>query len=97
MVRGRSGPSRPLTPREREILALLVDGLPNAAIAARLFITENTLEHHLTHLYAKLGVTSRAQAALHAVRHQLVPLIPHPVSREHTSGATRVHPRKVGT
>ncbi|HET7767773.1 MAG TPA: helix-turn-helix transcriptional regulator [Chloroflexota bacterium] len=79
MARGRPPVSpRPLTPREREILALLVDGLPNAAIAARLFITENTLEHHLTHLYAKLGVASRAQAALHAIRHQLVPLVPPP-------------------
>ena len=72
MTRGR--PRLALTPREREVLILVVEGLPNAAIAARLFITVNTLEHHLTHLYAKLGVTSRAQAAVHALRHQLVPL-----------------------
>ena len=72
MTRGR--PRLTLTPREREVLSLVVEGLPNAAIAARLCITVNTLEHHLTHLYAKLGVASRAQAAVHALRHQLVPL-----------------------
>ena len=78
MPRARSAESaRPLTPRERQILALLVEGLSNTAIAARLHITDNTLEHHLTHLYAKLGVHSRAQAALHALRHHLVPLPTH--------------------
>jgi DNA-binding NarL/FixJ family response regulator len=72
MIGGRS--ARHLTPRELEVLTLLVDGLPNAAIAARLVITHNTLEHHLTHLYAKLGVSNRAQAAVYAIRHQLVSL-----------------------
>lgn len=59
---------RPLTAREREVLSLLTQGLRNAAIAERLFISKYTLQHHLRAIYAKLGVSSRSQAILHALR-----------------------------
>ena len=57
-----------LTPREREVLRLLVEGRSNPEIAAALFVSPRTAETHVTHILAKLGVTSRAEAAAHAVR-----------------------------
>jgi DNA-binding NarL/FixJ family response regulator len=51
-----------LTRRERQLVELLVDGLSNAEIAATLVLAEKTVKNHLNHVYAKLGVTSRAQA-----------------------------------
>ena len=57
-----------LTSREREVLACLAEGLDNPAIAARLFISRHTLQHHLTAIYAKLGVTSRYQAIIYALQ-----------------------------
>ena len=48
-----------MTPREVEVLPLLREGLPNAAIAARLFISERTVHHHVSAVLAKLGVASR--------------------------------------
>ena len=62
---------RSLTAREQEVLSLLVQGLTNPSIAARLFITVHTLEHHLTSIYTKLGVTSRYQAIVHALHTRL--------------------------
>jgi len=56
-----------LSPREREVLALVVEGAKNAEIAERLFISVNTVTRHLTHIYAKLGVTGRAQAVRYAL------------------------------
>jgi DNA-binding CsgD family transcriptional regulator len=52
-----------LTPREREVLALLGEGLSNAAIAERLVISPKTAEHHVARVLGKLGLSSRAQAA----------------------------------
>jgi pimeloyl-ACP methyl ester carboxylesterase/DNA-binding CsgD family transcriptional regulator len=51
-----------LSPREREILKLLGQGLGNADIGRRLFISEKTVRNHLSHVYRKLGVSTRAQA-----------------------------------
>lgn len=62
----------PLTPRETEVLRLLATGRSNKEIAADLVITEKTVKAHVSHILAKLGVTSRTQAALCAVRDGLV-------------------------
>jgi len=59
-----------LTRREAEILALLSEGLRNAAIARRLFVSTKTVDHHVSAILAKLGVPSRAQAVAMA-RHAL--------------------------
>jgi DNA-binding NarL/FixJ family response regulator len=61
---GRGG----LTPREREVWALVAAGLSNHAIAARLRLSENTVKFHLQHLFAKLGVRNRTEAALKYAR-----------------------------
>jgi DNA-binding NarL/FixJ family response regulator len=53
-----------LTDREREVLRLVGEGLPNKSIARRLGITERTVKAHLTSVYQQLGVTDRTQAAL---------------------------------
>ena len=55
-----------LSRRERETLVLLADGLSNAEIAERLGISEKTVRNHLSHLFDKLGVWSRAQAIVFA-------------------------------
>jgi len=57
-----------LTPREREVLALLADGLANKQIARRLGIAEKTVKAHLTRVFAALDVTDRTQAALWVAR-----------------------------
>lgn len=56
----------PLTPRETEILRLIVGGMTNLEIARRLFITEGTVKNHVTAILTKLEVTDRAQAAQRA-------------------------------
>lgn len=61
-----------LTPRERDVLKLLVAGKSNAAIADELFISQRTVTTHLTRLYAKLDVTSRTEAISTALRMGLV-------------------------
>ena len=62
-----------LSPREREVLTLLVQGLPNRLIARRLQISEKTVKAHLTSVFRQLGVTDRTQAALWATRHGIGP------------------------
>jgi DNA-binding NarL/FixJ family response regulator len=58
-----------LTEREREVLELVRQGLPNKSIARRLQITERTVKAHVTHILQRLGVSDRTQAALWAERH----------------------------
>lgn len=61
-----------LTPREREVLSLLVEGNDNREIARRLAVSSNTVRTHVQSILTKLGVRSRLQAAAFAVRHQVV-------------------------
>jgi DNA-binding NarL/FixJ family response regulator len=61
-------PAAKLSGREAEVLALLVEGLPNKLIARRLEISEKTVKTHLTSIFRALGVTDRTQAALWAER-----------------------------
>jgi DNA-binding NarL/FixJ family response regulator len=58
-----------LTDREREVLELVRQGLPNKSIARRLQITERTVKAHVTNILHRLGVSDRTQAALLAERH----------------------------
>jgi HD-GYP domain-containing protein (c-di-GMP phosphodiesterase class II)/DNA-binding CsgD family transcriptional regulator len=61
-----------LTDREVEVLGLLARGCSNAGIADRLVISRRTAEHHVQHIYTKIGVSSRAAATLFAVEHELL-------------------------
>jgi DNA-binding NarL/FixJ family response regulator/predicted negative regulator of RcsB-dependent stress response len=69
-AKGRAGPRAAglLTQREIEVLRLLGEGLTNAEIAARLFISPKTAEHHTSRIFAKLGMSKRSEAAAYAVR-----------------------------
>lgn len=69
--RGGGGPLAALTPREREVLALLASGLTNREIAGRLVISAKTAEIHVGNILGKLGLKSRAQAAALAVEYGL--------------------------
>jgi DNA-binding CsgD family transcriptional regulator len=72
--RGRGGRGRPpagwgsLTPTERQVVELVTEGLTNKDIAAKLFMSVPTVKSHLTHVYGKLGLTSRAALTAEAVR-----------------------------
>jgi DNA-binding NarL/FixJ family response regulator len=70
-ARAEPDPLSALSAREREVLALLVEGLPNKLIARRLEISEKTVKSHLTRIFRELGVTDRTQAALWAERQGL--------------------------
>ncbi len=57
-----------LSEREREVLRLIADGLKNAEIASRLFISERTVKSHINNILSKLHVADRTQAAIYAWR-----------------------------
>ncbi len=65
-------PGHDLTPREREVLALLVEGLNNTQIADKLVISISTAKFHVSTILSKLGVSSRTEAVALAVKHHLV-------------------------
>jgi DNA-binding CsgD family transcriptional regulator len=73
--RGRGERKRPssgwasLTPAELEVVKLVGEGLGNKDIAARLFVSPRTVQAHLTHVYSKLGLSSRTQIANEISRH----------------------------
>jgi DNA-binding NarL/FixJ family response regulator len=60
-----------ISAREREVLGLLLEGMPNKLIARRLDISEKTVKSHLTSIFREIGVTDRVQAVLWAERHGL--------------------------
>jgi DNA-binding NarL/FixJ family response regulator len=64
--------STELTPREREILALVAQGRTNGEVARQLFISTKTVSVHVSNILAKLGVTSRTEAATTAHRQGLL-------------------------
>jgi DNA-binding CsgD family transcriptional regulator len=64
----------PLTARERQVLELLAEGLPNKTIAARLGISDQTVKFHVASISAKLGATNRTDAVRRAVRRGLIAL-----------------------
>src|SRR5215208_2080599 len=66
--------SEPLTARESEVLGLLGHGLSNKMIARELHISEHTVKFHISSLYAKLGVSNRAEAVSQGARHGLISL-----------------------
>lgn len=70
-ISGRAPAGHALTAREREVLSLLVEGLSNAAIAGRLYVSERTVEVHVSHILDKLGVESRTQAMALASQYAL--------------------------
>ena len=63
-----------LTAREREVIVLIGEGLKNRDIATRLYISETTVRHYLTVIFAKLEVTDRLELVVYAYRHGLVAL-----------------------
>jgi predicted ATPase/DNA-binding CsgD family transcriptional regulator len=73
--RGRGERKRPttgwssLTPAERDVVKLVSEGLGNKGIATRLFVSPRTVQTHLTHVYTKLGITSRVQLVQEAALH----------------------------
>jgi DNA-binding NarL/FixJ family response regulator len=71
-TRGETAVGAALSNREREILALLADGLVNKQIAARLGISTNTVKTHLELLFDKLGVATRAEAVATGVKRGLL-------------------------
>ena len=63
---------QPLTPREREILKLMSQGLPNKSIARRLSISERTVTTHVANIYSKLHVNNRVSAIQEAMRRRIL-------------------------
>ena len=65
-------PGHDLTPREREVVALMVKGMTNPEIAERLVVSRSTAKAHVSNILSKLGVSNRAEAIALALQHKLV-------------------------
>lgn len=65
-------PPSPLSARETEVLRLVADGRTNKQVADDLVVSEHTVARHLSNIYTKLGVGSRAAATAHAYEHSLI-------------------------
>ena len=85
-IGGRGPATSELTPTERRVAELVARGSPNKSVAAALFVTVGTVEAHLSRVYAKLGVRSRAELAHHAHAAGWVP-------DEQSVGVSRVSPQ----
>ena len=76
LVEAASQPPSPgidLTERERDVLALVIEGLNNTQIAGRLIISPSTVKSHVSNILAKLGVASRTEAVTLALRNKIIP------------------------
>src|SRR5206468_11649462 len=83
-----------LTRRELEVLALVVAGYPNKEIARACAVSEETIKHHLTHMFDQVGASNRLELALIATESGLVSeppavAVPNPVPPAHGRGALR--------
>ncbi|MGN8026632.1 response regulator [Microbacterium sp. 22242] len=72
LMRRASSPEPRMTEREVEVLELLADGLGNRELAKTLFVSEATVKSHLSHIYAKLGVDTRAGAVAAAIEQRII-------------------------
>ena len=61
MVGRREEPLAELSPREREVLELMAEGLSNRAIAGRIFVSERAVERHVTSIFSKLGLSATGE------------------------------------
>ena len=75
-LRGRDGPRSGrrfgLTPRELEVTSAVVSGFSNKEIAKKFALSEDTVKHHLTNIFDKVGASNRLELALFAVHHRLI-------------------------
>jgi len=71
-VHANSFVTNPLSQREREVLKLITEGATNTEIARTLYVSPNTIKTHVRNILNKLGVEHRLQAAVVALRHNLI-------------------------
>jgi DNA-binding NarL/FixJ family response regulator len=80
-----------LTPREREVLALIAESKSNREIASELYVTEATVKVHVRHILKKLGARTRTQAAIQAVTTRL---LEESAAASQPTGPAEAEPRK---
>jgi len=71
-IKEPSSPDYALTDREKEILACMTEGLPNAAIAEKLVVSQSTIKFHVSNILSKLGASTRTEAVALCLKHRLV-------------------------